>query len=87
MRNLRQKRKLLNMSRMETGNQVKLQRTIGYGGCAKKKPSGKCHVPDEIHLQWVKGGVERQKLRDQLEQCNWEKEWANINETSHGIPP
>ena len=45
----------------------------------EKKPSGRCHVPDDIHLQWVKGGVERQRLRDQLEQCNWEKEWVEID--------
>ena len=41
----------------------------------ERKPSGRCHVPDEIHEAWKKGGMERQRLRDQLEECDWQKDW------------
>ena len=40
----------------------------------EKKPSGRCHVPPEVHEQWKKGGAERLKLRDELEECGWDKD-------------
>lgn len=37
------------------------------------KPSGRCHVPSPIHKRWAKGGSERMTLRDELEECGWDK--------------
>lgn len=41
----------------------------------EKKPSGRCHVPEEIQARWSKGGSERLALRDELEQCGWDKDY------------
>lgn len=39
------------------------------------KPSGKCHVPPEIHERWKKANhTERLKLADELEAANWAKD-------------
>ncbi|CAL1167200.1 unnamed protein product [Cladocopium goreaui] len=38
------------------------------------KPSGRCHVPEDVHLRWKKGGAERMALRDELESCGWDKD-------------
>ena len=38
------------------------------------KPSGRCHVSDEIHQRWKKGGNDRLALRDELEACGWDKD-------------
>lgn len=38
------------------------------------KPSGRCHVPEDVHLRWKKGGAERMALRDELENCGWDKD-------------
>ena len=38
------------------------------------KPSGKCHVPTEIHELWKKGGHGRDQLLEILEASNWEKD-------------
>lgn len=44
----------------------------------EKKPSGRCHVPSEIHERWAQGGAERLKLRDELEAANWNKDWPMV---------
>ena len=44
----------------------------------EKKPSGRCHVPNDVHERWAKGGVERMKLRDELEHSGWNKDWFNL---------
>lgn len=44
----------------------------------EKKPSGRCHVPNEMHERWAQGGAERLKLRDELEQANWNKDWLMV---------
>lgn len=41
----------------------------------EEKPSGRCHVPQEIRDRWAKGGSERLALRDELEQCGWDKDY------------
>ena len=38
------------------------------------KPSGRCHVSEEIHQRWKKGGTDRLALRDELEACGWDKD-------------
>ena len=38
------------------------------------KPSGRCHVSDDIHQRWKKGGNDRLALRDELEACGWDKD-------------
>ena len=39
------------------------------------KPSGKCHVPPEVHQRWKKANhTERLKLADELEAANWAKD-------------
>ena len=39
------------------------------------KPSGKCHVPPEVHERWKKANHEqRLKLADELEAANWAKD-------------
>ena len=40
------------------------------------KPSGRCHVSEEIHQRWKKGGTDRLALRDELEACGWDKDWS-----------
>ena len=41
----------------------------------EKKPSGRCPVPEAIHLKWKNGGKEeREKLMDELEAAGWSKE-------------
>lgn len=40
----------------------------------EKKPSGRCHVTDEVHRRWALGGAERQKLRDEYESYGWDKD-------------
>ena len=37
------------------------------------KPSGKCHVPEHIHKQSLKGGTERDDLLAVLENCGWSR--------------
>ena len=44
----------------------------------EKKPSGRCHVPNDVHERWAKGGVERMKLRDELENSGWNKDCFNL---------
>ena len=39
----------------------------------ERKPSGKLHVPEAIHLQWAQGGAGRDALMDQLEAAGWDK--------------
>ena len=39
------------------------------------KPSGKCSVPESIHLKWKNGSKkEREALVDELEKAGWSKE-------------
>lgn len=39
------------------------------------KPSGKCHVPMEIHQRWKSGNkAQREKLADELEKAGWAKD-------------
>jgi len=41
----------------------------------EKKPSGRCSVPEQIHLKWKNGSKEeREKLMDELEAAGWSKE-------------
>ena len=41
----------------------------------EKKPSGRCSVPEAIHLKWKNGSKgEREKLMDELEAAGWSKE-------------
>lgn len=41
----------------------------------EKKPSGKLHVPEEIHQKWLaNSGKDREELLDALKQCNWDKD-------------
>ena len=42
------------------------------------KPSGRCHVPEEVHLRWKKGGAERMALPDEIENCGWDKDGKTI---------
>lgn len=40
----------------------------------EKKPSGRCHVTEDVYRRWAMGGAERQKLRDEYESCGWDKD-------------
>ncbi len=40
----------------------------------ERKPTGRCHVTDEIHQRWLQGGPVRMALRDELEACDWDKD-------------
>ena len=41
----------------------------------ERKPSGKCSVPQEIHLKWKNGTREdRETLMEELERAGWAKE-------------
>ena len=44
----------------------------------ERKPSGKLKVGEEIHARWAQGGAERQALRDQLEQCDWDQDGTSL---------
>lgn len=46
----------------------------------EKKPSGRCHVSDDVHARWLKGGVSRSQLLDELKECGFKKE-CNCCET------
>ena len=41
------------------------------------KPSGRCHVPPEIHEQWKRAGAQRDQLMEMLEGVNWDKALRN----------
>lgn len=41
----------------------------------EKKPSGRCWVPEEVHLRWLKGSKEeREKMCEELEDAHWSKD-------------
>ena len=41
----------------------------------EKKPSGKCKVPEDIHLKWKNNnGDDRKELLDLLESSDWDKD-------------
>lgn len=41
------------------------------------KPSGKCAVPESMHLKWKNGSKkEREALVDELEKAGWSKDWV-----------
>ena len=44
----------------------------------ERKPSGKIHVPQEVHDTWLKGGDERRALRDMLEKADGQKEGQHM---------
>ena len=47
------------------------------------KPSGKCNVPESVHLAWKKGGTSRDELRVLLEQYEFDKDlMKGINRVS-----
>ena len=37
------------------------------------KPSGKCHVPREVHEAWLRGGTSRTELEEQFAKCKFKK--------------
>ena len=46
----------------------------------EKKPSGKCSVPESIHLQWKNGSkTDRESMIDELEKAGWSKECGFTN--------
>lgn len=39
------------------------------------KPSGRCHVPEEVHLRWKRGtNNEREAMVEELEKAGWSKD-------------
>ncbi|CAL1159177.1 unnamed protein product [Cladocopium goreaui] len=41
----------------------------------EKKPSGKCHVPEELHKRWLHGSLQdREALVEELEAAHWSKD-------------
>lgn len=44
----------------------------------ERKPSGKLHVPLEVHQQWLNKGAGRDALLELLEKCNWKKDCGCI---------
>ena len=42
----------------------------------ERKPSGKCHVTEEVHQQWLRGGASRKKLLKELESVDFNKDWV-----------
>ena len=46
----------------------------------EKKPSGKCSVPEAVHLQWKNASkVEREHMIDELEKAGWSKDCGFTN--------
>lgn len=46
----------------------------------EKKPSGKCKVPEDIHLKWKNNnGDDRKDLLELLETSDWEKDCLILN--------
>ena len=41
----------------------------------EKKPSGRCHVPEAVHLRWKNGSRgDREELLEELEKSGWSKD-------------
>lgn len=54
----------------------------------EKKPSGRCWVPEEVHLRWAKGSKEeREKMCEELEDAHWSKETAKHNIANLQLQP
>ena len=46
----------------------------------EKKPSGKCKVPEEVHLKWKNNnGDDRKELLQLLESSDWDKDCLILN--------
>lgn len=46
----------------------------------REKPSGKCSVPEAVHLQWKNASkVEREHMIDELEKAGWSKDCGFTN--------
>lgn len=50
----------------------------------ERKPSGKLHVLEEVHKQWVTRGPGRDQLLAELEACNWNKDLKLLKATQPG---
>ena len=52
----------------------------------ERKPSGRLHVPKEIHEKWLKGGTDRDELMELLARCDWKRDRvANIEANMSSI--
>lgn len=45
----------------------------------ERKPSGRCHVPESVHLNWVQGDLStRKQMLETLEAASWDKDWCVV---------
>lgn len=40
----------------------------------ERKPSGRLRVPEKVHKMWLAKGHSREKLRQMLEDCDWDSD-------------
>lgn len=43
----------------------------------ERKPSGRCRVPEHVHLKWLQGDLStRKQMLETLETAQWDKDWC-----------
>ncbi|CAJ1373970.1 unnamed protein product [Effrenium voratum] len=62
-----------NAPKTEAAREARLRRVC------ERKPTGRCHVPPDIHEMWASGGsVKRKEMARMLEESGWDKDCNHV---------